>query len=155
MLRAYETGDLFAIRDLVIRAIDACYTGIYSPEAIQFFKDYHSEEKIEHEARNGTTVVLEQDGVIVGTGTYFEERIFRVFVEPGIQRKGYGKKIMRHLEKAARASGADWVELDVSLPARSFYDALGYRLVRDAKIPLESGDSLDYHIMEKRMIAGP
>ena len=68
-IREFEKNDLAAVKDLVDKTIDVCYAGIYCAEAVQFFKDWHHSDKILKNAKEGYTIILEQDGRIVGTGT--------------------------------------------------------------------------------------
>jgi len=150
-LRDFRPTDLKDVRDLVHRTIDVSYPAAYSPEAIQFFKAFHSDERILEDAREGCSVVVELDGRIVATGTLTGSHVYRVFVEPALQGLGYGKTIMRHLEERARSSGIDAVQLDASVVSRQFYETLGYQVLHDASIEVANGKTLDFHEMEKAL----
>jgi len=151
VMRKYDSADLSTVHELIMRTIDACYAGVYPAEAIEYFKQYHDRTRIEELARRGVTIVLEAGGRIVGVGAYHEGHISRVFVDPALQRRGYGLAIMRRLEEMARESGVDVVDLDVSLPSREFYRTLGYGFVRDARTPVANGKTLDYCVMSKNL----
>jgi GNAT superfamily N-acetyltransferase len=148
-IRDFRSTDLEAVRNLICRTIDISYPVAYSTEAIQFFKAFHSDERILDDAHEGYTVVLELDGRIVATGTLTGSHVYRVFVEPALQGLGYGKTIMRHLEEKARSSGIDAVQLDASLVSRPFYETLGYQILRNAFIEVANGKTLDFHEMER------
>jgi GNAT superfamily N-acetyltransferase len=149
IVRKFREADLCAVKSLIHKTIVACYPGHYGPEAVRFFADYHNEQAILHDAREGDTIVFEKAGRIVGTGTLAGNEIKRVFVDPACQRQGVGRLIMELLEDAAAASGAAAVTLDASLPSRSFYDRLGYTLVEKAWLDVESGGRLAFFRMQK------
>jgi len=150
-LRGFRAEDLAEVRRLVIRTIDAKYVRVYPPRAVDYFKQFHSEEHVMADAEQGLTVVVELDGRIVATGTVVGNNIRRVFVLPEYQGRGLGRLVMERLERHARAEGVETVELDVSLVSERFYDRLGYRLVKKDYIPLEDGERLDYFLMVKSM----
>ena len=53
-----------------------------------------------------------------------------VFVDEAYRRRGYGRALMREMEKRAAELGADTVRLDTfDWQGREFYEALGYRAV--------------------------
>jgi GNAT superfamily N-acetyltransferase len=150
-IREFQKADLPALRTLVRKTIATCYPGHYGAEAVRFFIDYHSEEAILRDAHEGRTVILDKAGRILGTGTLVGEEIKRVFVDPTFQKQGFGRWIMRQLEEAAAEQGTRIVKLDASLPAKTFYDRLGYLTVEPAFLPVENGRRLDFFKMEKAL----
>jgi GNAT superfamily N-acetyltransferase len=150
-IREFQKADLPALKTLVHKTIATCYPGHYSAEAVRFFLDYHSEEAILRDAQKGRTVILDKAGRILGTGTLVEEEIKRVFVDPTFQKQGFGRWIMRQLEEAAARQGVGAVKLDASLPAKAFYDRLGYLTVEPAFLTVENGRRLDFFKMQKAL----
>ena len=149
--RTFRETDLFAVKSLIHRTIATCYPGHYCPEAVRFFENYHDEQAILGDARDGCTLVFEKAGRIVGTGTLAGNEIKRVFVDPACQRQGVGRLIMEQLENRAAATGVATVRLDASLPARDFYERLGYLVVENASREVENGGRLDFFRMRKPM----
>jgi GNAT superfamily N-acetyltransferase len=148
-LREYRPSDLDPVKRLIHSTIDACYPPVYPSEAVSFFKEYHSDEAIAKRAGQGRTVVLEWHGRIVGTGTLLNDHIAAVFVEPSLQGKGFGRRIMAHLEAEACSAGLSAVILDASLPSKLFYDSLAYSTVEEASRPVANGQSLRFYRMRK------
>ena len=148
-IRDFRSADLEAVGNLVYTTIDISYPLAYSTEAIEFFKAFHSDERILDDAHEGYTIVLEVDGRIVATGTLIGSHVYRVFVEPALQGLGYGKTIMHHLEEKARSRGINAIQLSASLVSTQFYKILGYRILRDGSIKVANGKTLDFHEMEK------
>jgi GNAT superfamily N-acetyltransferase len=150
-IRDFKNSDLAEVRDLIKKAIDVCYSNVYCAEAVKFFKDWHHDQKILQNAEEGFSIVLEQDGRIIGTGTIVGDEIIRVFVDPVYQKRGFGKLIMCKLEKKAVLNGVDAVRLDVSLPSKKFYDSLGYVMLKHTFLELENNKRLDYYKMQKSL----
>lgn len=150
-IREFRKTDLYAVKNLINRTIETCYLGAYCKEAIRFFKDWHKEEKILLNAKEGYTIVLEHGNKIVGTGTIVNDEIIRVFVDPAFQKNGLGRKIMKYLETKANAEGTNLVKLDASIPSKKFYDLLGYVTLNETFIELENNKRLDYYKMQKSL----
>jgi GNAT superfamily N-acetyltransferase len=150
-VREFRETDLFAVKSLIHRTVVVCYAGHYCPEAVRFFVNYHDDQAILRDAREGCIIVFEKAGRIVGTGTLAGDEIKRVFVDPACQREGVGRLIVEQLENRAAAAGAPLVKLDASRPSRSFYEQLGYAVVERASLPVENGRRLDFFRMQKMM----
>lgn len=143
-LRDFRRSDTIALQEFIYLTIDACYSGVYPPRAIQFFKDYHCTENILDRSEKGQTVILEMGDKVIGTGTLLGNTILAVFVHPDFQRRGYGKDLMAELETRAEACGCTELELSVSLPSREFYQRLGYRLLKERSLDVGEGQTLVY-----------
>ena len=150
-LREFRGTDLFSVKSLVHRTIAICYPGHYCMEAVRFFANYHSNEAILRDALDGCTLVLDKAGRILATGTLVGDEIKRVFVEPAMQGRGLGRLIMERLEEKAISLGVGTIRLDASLPAKPFYDGLGYVVIETASLRVENGQRLDYFRMHKPM----
>ena len=149
-IRRFREPDLCQLVRLISETIGISYAGAYPPRAVQFFKDFHSEKKIADRGKTGTTLVVEEDGELVATGSLVDGQILAVFVHPSLQRGGLGRAVMKALENEARASGVTEIGLSISLPSKRFYESLGYKVVerkierrrrRSAFGPLESREA--------------
>jgi GNAT superfamily N-acetyltransferase len=150
--RRFRKTDLADVRNLIYKTIDNCYADFYCVEAIKFFKDWHNDEKILKNAKEGYTLVVEKDNQIIGTGTVVGDEIMRVFVDPVFQKRDFGKLIMRQLEQKAVSNGIDVTKLDASLPSKKFYELLDYVVLEETFVEVENNKRLDYFKMEKALI---
>jgi N-acetylglutamate synthase-like GNAT family acetyltransferase len=150
-IRPFRETDLMFLKSLIHRTIATCYPGHYCLEAVRFFTDYHDEQAIRRDAEAGCTVVLDNAGRIIGTGTLVGDEIKRVFVDPMMQKQGAGRRIMKYLEEKARSLGVTTVKLDASLPSKAFYDKLGYATVEKTFRPVENNRRLDFFRMQKEL----
>lgn len=106
-----------------------------------------SVEKTRARAAEGCCYVVLQDGTLVGTATLMGPE-FRGYcdhysrpdvayfgqlaVEPTLQRRGLGSRVVRHLESVAQSLGASELACDTSESAEHlvrWYEGLGYRVV--------------------------
>jgi GNAT superfamily N-acetyltransferase len=148
-LRRFQPGDTDAVWELVNHTIDACYQGVYPPEAVAAFIRFNTVEQIIADAGQGSTLVIDHEGTIIGTGTLVGNYIKRVFVEPGFQGMGLGRLIMEILEEEAKAQGQKSATLSASLPSKIFYEDIGYIILGERSIPVENNEILAYFEMEK------
>jgi arsenite methyltransferase len=148
-LRPFRSQDTGAVHTLIYAMIDVAYRGVYPERAIAWFKRHHSPDHIRARARDGYTVVIEQDGRIVATGSLIGDNIGAVFVTPGTQRGGLGRAVMEHLEERARAASIAQTTLSISLPSRGFYERLGYEVSDKLFFDVGEGQTLDYWLGRK------
>lgn len=149
----YEQADrqeLQQIYNVVQYTIKTIYPKYYPPEVVDFFCKHHNENALLSDIENGNVGVLKVNGKIVGTGSYADNHITRVYVLPEYQKKGYGTFIMKTIE-AQIAKKYNKAYLDASLPAAALYEKLGFYTVKHEKYPVENGVVLAYEIMEKEL----
>lgn len=151
LTRSFVETDLAAVKALVDRTIDISYACVYPPAAIAFFKDYHSPENILADAKMGHTLVIEEDGSLLATGTLLGTNVRRMFVDPAAQGHGLGDALLTSLEKHARLLGLATLDLSGSLPARDFYLHRGYRIDREEALALPDGETLRFYAMSKTL----
>jgi GNAT superfamily N-acetyltransferase len=132
--------DVAAIHYLVIRTIDACYPPVYPAAVVEYFRQYHSVEQVRAAVDEEFMLVLVEQGAIIGTGALKGDEVRRVFVDVAHQHRGLGRLITGRLEQQAREAGLRSVVLDASLPARAFYESMGYRVTKFE--PGEEGGTL-------------
>jgi GNAT superfamily N-acetyltransferase len=151
-IRTLREADVMALKSMIHRTIALCYPAHYPADAVQFFMNYHDEPAIRRDAWASCSVVLERAHRVIGTGTLVGDEIKRVFVDPIAQQRGMGRRIVEYLEETARLLGVTTVRLDASLPAKAFYDALGYATVRRTFLLLDNDQRLDYFKMQRNLL---
>lgn len=143
--------DADQIFKLVQDTILTIYPKYYPKEVVDFFCEHHNKGNIIKDIESGSvSILLNEEGVMVGTGSYQENHITRVYVAPAFQGQGYGSYIMQCLENEIGAK-YDKVCLDASLPASQLYENRGYNTVKHEKHMVENGVVLVYEIMEKQL----
>jgi GNAT superfamily N-acetyltransferase len=89
-------------------------------------------------AKERMILVATEGDVIVGTASLGRDQVHAVFVHPASQGRGIGKRLMEAVESEARARGERELILYASLSAVAFYEANGWRTVREHR----DGDAL-------------
>jgi GNAT superfamily N-acetyltransferase len=82
----------------------------------------------------GGVFVLEQDGAIAGFAAILprddgDTELDALFVEPGIQRMGLGRKLIDHCAETARSMGSSALHVVGNLHAKQFYLSCGFTIV--------------------------
>lgn len=150
-VRQLNEEDLPSVYRLIQNTIEISYGEVYPKEAIEFFKDWHSEECISNDAAAGYTVVAEDNSEILGTGTLFGTNIRRVFVNPLHQHLGIGKLIVKELERKALIEKLTALDLEASLVSRQFWESLGFVVQREDYVPVRNEQKLYYYKMVKTL----
>lgn len=140
--------DLGQVYQLVQDTIQTIYPQYYPHEIVDFFSNLHSKEKIAADIDSGYVRVLFLDNCLIGTGTFSENHISRLFVLPDFQKNGYGSHIMQCLEEEI-STKHNLVILDASLCATCFYERKGYKTISHNELSTDNGFTLVYGIMEK------
>ncbi len=142
-----ETHRIYEIVQCTIKAI---YPRYYPSEVVDFFRNHHSLCVIAKDVQAGNVSVLKVDEEIVGTGSFLDNHITRVYVLPEHQKKGYGTYIMNEIE-AVIGKSYDKACLDASLPAAGLYEKIGYKTIKHERHPVKNDVILAYEIMEKEL----
>ena len=82
----------------------------------------------------GGVFVLEQDGTIVGFSAILprddgDTDVDALFVEPGTQRRGIGRKLIDHCAEMARSMGSSALHVVGNIHAKQFYLSCGFTIV--------------------------
>lgn len=141
--------DIDIIYNLVQETIKTIYPKYYPIEIVDFFCNLHCKDNIEKDINDEHVGILSDNGIIVGTGSYVENHITRVYVKPEYQGQGYGNYIMQNLEEQV-LKNYDTVCLDSSLPASKIYENRGYETIKHEKWECANSVILVYEVMEKR-----
>ncbi|MEM7506523.1 MAG: GNAT family N-acetyltransferase [Pseudomonadota bacterium] len=72
-----------------------------------------------------------------------------LYVDPGYQGRGLGKRLMANAEQMMRAAGRWRIWIEASLAALSFYEAGGYRVVEELTHTTRGGLPLAMRRVEK------
>lgn len=142
--------DLEQILTVVQETIQTVYPKYYPKEVVSFFSKLHNKDNIFSDIKAGHVGVLKNEDEIIGTGSYSENHITRLYVKPIYQNQGYGSYIMQCLEDEISKSNES-VYLDASLPACHLYEKRGYHAVKHERLNVGNDVVLVYEIMEKRL----
>jgi diamine N-acetyltransferase len=77
-------------------------------------------------------------------------RLHKLYILPGLQGKGVGKKLIKFIIEDILPAGAETLELNVNRhnKAKDFYENLGFSISREEKIDIGEGYFMDDYVME-------
>ncbi len=129
-IRPATTADVATISDLIRRTVRLSNAGDYGAEVAELIAADHTPDKVARRLAERDVFVCVDGATIVGTVGLGGDRLRSLFVEPALQGKGIGARLVAHLEAHARQGGMVELLLSSSITACGFYERLGYRLIR-------------------------
>ena len=82
-------------------------------------------------AKERVIFVAVEENAIVGTASLGRDQVHAVFVHPARQGRGIGRRLMEAVESEAQARGKRGLILYASVSAVPFYEANGWRTIRE------------------------
>lgn len=131
LIREFNVSDAFEVSSLIRRSIMERDNRNYNLKQLYSIANYYSADELSSNLDKKKIYVAVENGVIVGTATLRGDEIMAVFILPEFQGVGLGKKFMKILENDALKKGLSLVWLVAVLSAVSFYENLGYSIVKD------------------------
>ncbi|HEX3437351.1 MAG TPA: GNAT family N-acetyltransferase [Pseudacidobacterium sp.] len=174
-IRTAIHDEIPALQNLIERSVRELQAGWYSPGQIE--AAVHSVFGVDTQLiDDGTYYVAEIDGQMAGCGgwskrgtlygaSHFDHsrndvmldpaqepaRIRAFFTHPEFARRGIGKALLKHCEKAAVAAGFQSMEMAATLPGVPLYQINGYEVLGSFRVPLPEGQSIEVKRMAKRI----
>jgi GNAT superfamily N-acetyltransferase len=92
----------------------------------------------------GGVFVLEEDGAIVGFSAILrredgDTELDALFVEPEIQRRGIGRRLIEHCAEVARSTGSRALHVIGNAHAKEFYLSCGFEILGPFETRFGSG----------------
>ena len=129
-IRPATPADVAALSELIRRTVRRSNAGDYAAPVVELIAANHAPDKVAQRLVERDVFVCLEGHRIVGTIGLESDRLRSLFVEPGLQGKGVGARLVAHLEAHARQAGVAELHLSSSITARGFYERLGYRMIR-------------------------
>jgi putative acetyltransferase len=152
-LAAADLDTIGAIQEAAIQALDA---STYGPEQRAAWARFGWHERHQLLRDKGEFVVAEREGRVVGIGGWSPDSLAPglawlryLFVHPDRAGQGIGSKLADAAEAAARARGKRAFQVWSSVNAVGFYQARGYRRLRQGHWPVTRKIAIDYVLLAK------
>jgi GNAT superfamily N-acetyltransferase len=145
-LRVFTMADLEPVNDMLLSAFPGSTP--YGPRLREF-----------HGAGIGYTLLAEDDGTLVGMGTILDYKrsgyIAHVGVDPALQGRGTGRRLMEGLLAESRRRRHKFVELQSTEAGYKLYLSLGFIVARETfafggGMARETGDTVTTAAIEDR-----
>ena len=143
--RTADAADAVQIRALAEEAWIPTYRSILSEEQLRFmFEEWYSPSGIVRSMEQGQTFVLcVCDATPVGYAAYSLQqgntaKLNKIYLLPSAKGLGLGRKFLEEIESRVQVMGVHTLLLNVNRynPAVHFYEACGYRILREEDIPI-------------------
>ncbi len=161
-IRKAYPADIPLIRDMAYKIWPSTYGSILSKEQIDYMLSwFYSEKELHEQMEQHVEFIIVYDGVHpVGFASFglHEPRIYKlhkIYVLPSQQGRGTGRFIIDQLKKAMKAKGAAALQLNVNRQnnAKSFYEKLGFAVIKEEDIDIGNGYFMNDYVMEKRLMS--
>jgi ribosomal protein S18 acetylase RimI-like enzyme len=129
-IRKFQDRDAGEVSVLIKRCLRKVNSKDYSKKVIDFMCKYFTLDKILENSKKLRTLVVIDDNEVLGTASLRDNKILMVFVDPRVQGKGVGKKLVKKLESLINKKIFQSVKLFSSITAINFYKKLGYKEIR-------------------------
>jgi ribosomal protein S18 acetylase RimI-like enzyme len=154
-------GDIAALIELAGLIWRRHYPGIISMRQIDYMlAQRYTPELIRAQMQSGNAWWEQAlvGGRMIGFAQYElygrSMKLDKLYVHPDFQRRGYGARMLAHIEDAARRRGLSAVRLNVNkhnLKAIAAYRNNGYATVETVVADIGGGYVMDDYVMEKKL----
>ena len=131
-IRTANEDDAGAVSRVILAALRQTNAKAYSQDIIARVEQSFSPSAVLALFGKRLVSVAVVRGRVVGTASLDGSIIRSVFVDPELQGRGIGKRLMAEVEEAAQAGGVAVLTVPSSVTAQSFYAGLGFKAVRDS-----------------------
>ncbi|MDX2048977.1 MAG: GNAT family N-acetyltransferase [Chitinophagaceae bacterium] len=152
------------IRELAMKVWPQTYSSILTREQVDYMLEMiYSEASLQEQIseKGHQFVIAYDDKEPVAFASYSpltegDSRIFRlhkIYILPGQQGKGIGKKMLDDISADIIPLGAEILELNVNRynPAKSFYEKIGFAVFREEDIDIGNGYFMNDYVMRKKL----
>ena len=104
-IRPATPADVPALSDLIRRTVRLSNASDYTAEIVELISANYAPDKVAQRLVERDVFVCLDGPRIVGTISLGGDKLRSLFVEPGLQGKGVGARLVAHLEAHAREAG--------------------------------------------------
>jgi len=130
-IRAFEIADATSVGGLISTTLRISNVKDYPADFLSKVEASLTPPSLCELAKERVIFVAVEGNAIVGTASLGRDQVHAVFVHPARQGRGIGRRLMEAAESEARARGERGLILYASVSAVPFYEAGGWRTVRE------------------------
>jgi GNAT superfamily N-acetyltransferase len=154
--------DLATIKNLAYKIWPATYGTILSEKQLAYMLDlFYDESALQQNViDNHQFIFIKKNDIFIGFADYeinYKDetvtRIHKIYLLPETQGKGFGKKLIQHIENKALEIKNNKLSLNVNRfnKAKDFYESQGFKVVFEEDIELDFGYLMEDFRMEKTL----
>ncbi|WP_374981361.1 GNAT family N-acetyltransferase [Pseudomonas solani] len=130
LIRTATPDDAAAISQVVLLALAESNARDYPAAVIASVQANFGPEQVRGLLAAREVLVAEEAGCVIGTASLDGDVVRTVFVAPGAQGLGVGRRLMEQVEALARERGVALLKVPSSITAEGFYAGLGFQAVQ-------------------------
>jgi len=130
-IRPFEIADATSVSGLISTTLRISNVKDYPADFLSTVEASLTPLSLRELAKERVIFVAVEGNAIVGTASLGRDQVHAVFVHPARQGRGIGRRLMEAAESEARARGTRALILYASVSAVPFYEAGGWRTVRE------------------------
>jgi ribosomal protein S18 acetylase RimI-like enzyme len=155
-----DAGEIELIRELSAEVWPATYAPILSGAQIDYMLDrMYSVEALEKQMQEGHEfLIVYNAGIPIGFASYSETepgifKLHKIYILTLHQGRGMGRFVIEQIIEMVKEKGCTALQLNVNRnnPAKSFYEKLGFVVIREEDIDIGGGYFMNDYVMEKRI----
>lgn len=158
-IRKATTSDIPTIQQLAYDSWPATYGSILSAEQIEYMlSSLYSSATLEKDMRQNEFILVYDGATPVGFAGFGlvapdTAKLHKIYFLPQMQGKGFGKLTLQQIIRALQKKGIQFLQLNVNRynPARSFYEKMGFAVIREEDIDIGNGYFMNDYVMEKEL----
>ena len=134
-IRRMSPGDAADLHRIHTQAVTAVCADYVEPAAVAAWLHGRTAEKyVEAADTGGETfwIAALEDGSVIGFASWRQDELISLFVDPAHHGRGVGRALFDACEKDAAENGHAPGRLTATLNAVSYYEALGFRQIRES-----------------------
>lgn len=159
-IRKATADDITLLRELTFKVWPQTYASILTRAQIDYMLEMmYSPSSLEKQMSEGAQFIIVYDDIIpVGFASYQQVettlfKLHKLYVLPTQQGKGTGRFLVDFIVADIKETGASSLELQVNRhnKARSFYEKIGFTVIKECAFDIGNGYVMDDYIMEKEI----
>ncbi len=158
-IRKAAVRDIPVIQQLAYDSWPATYGSILSTEQIEYMlSNLYSSATLEKDMQQNHFILVYDDNVPVGFAAFGRisqdtAKLHKIYFLPRMQGKGFGKLTLQQIIHALKKNGTAYLQLNVNRhnPARSFYEKMGFEVIREEDIDIGNGYFMNDYVMELKL----
>lgn len=159
-IRNATADDIPLIRELTYKVWPQTYADLLSKEQINYMLDMmYSITSLQQQIKDGAQFIFVYDEKEpVGFASFQETepetwKLHKLYVLASQQGKGTGRFVIDYIIDEIKQQGGAALQLQVNRhnKAKSFYEKLGFEVIKEIKLDIGHGYIMDDYIMEKKL----
>jgi RsiW-degrading membrane proteinase PrsW (M82 family)/ribosomal protein S18 acetylase RimI-like enzyme len=159
-IRKATVQDIPTIQQLAYDSWPATYGSILSAEQIEYMlSSLYSSGTIEKDMQQNEFILVYDGTVPVGFAAFGRiapdtAKLHKIYFLPQMQGKGFGKLTLQQIVVALKKKGIQFLHLNVNRynPAKSFYEKVGFQIIREEDIDIGNGYFMNDYVMEMKIV---